>query len=81
MATEKKVIEDLGKVGAYKVRVVEGRRGPELDVREYLEEGDAKSGYVGFTRKGIVLSYDQALTLVELIEAAVPKPAERSAQG
>lgn len=51
MAPEK-ILREYPPVGRYRVRVVEGRRGHALDIREYVT-GET---FEGFTRRGIRLS-------------------------
>lgn len=50
---EETVLKECDRIGRYRVRFIaaSGKKGPMLDVREFVEE----EGYTGFTRKGIRL--------------------------
>lgn len=62
---EDNVLAELPTVGKYKVRIIESKNGPVLDVREYVESETFK----GFTRKGIRIGKAEARILAEAILA------------
>lgn len=52
-------IESLGEIGDKKVRIVQGYKGPMLDVRQHIETDT----YQGFTKRGITISFEEAKIL------------------
>lgn len=70
------VLKEYGRVGRYHIRLIESRYGPPvLDIREYIR--DPRSGYEGFTKRGIRLSMpsDVARLAGILSRALVPEGA------
>lgn len=58
------VIREFPAVGKYRVRLVKGKDGNLLDVREYVDT----NGFEGFTRRGIRLSLSEVEALRESME-------------
>ena len=56
-------MEKLGQIGDKHIRIVQGVKSPMLDVRQHIET----ETYQGYTKRGIVLSFDEAKTLCEII--------------
>jgi len=62
------VVSELGPLGRYKLRLVDGPRGRMLDIREWIDN----SSYSGFTRRGVRLAWPaQAQSLIKILAEAL----------
>lgn len=63
-------IEKLGEIGDKHVRVVQGYKGPMLDVRQHIETDT----YQGYTKRGITISLEEAKLLCGIIGKKLTPP-------
>jgi hypothetical protein len=73
---EERIIKDFGSMGKLRLRLLETKTGPALDVREYVEAAN----FEGFTRRGIRLNMAEAAELAHVInriydQGGNPRPA------
>lgn len=68
-AVQDLVIREFPTVGKYRVRLVKGKEGDLLDVREYINTHE----FEGFTRRGIRLSMSEIEALRQSLEVLLKK--------
>ena len=67
---QEKVLKEYGEIaGRYRVRLIQRKNKPVIDIREYIETDE----YTGFTRKGIALTEEELDELVVLIKGVERK--------
>jgi len=60
------VLKELPAIGKLRVRVLKGRSGKVLDIREYVQS----DSFEGFTRRGIRMSPDHVADLQKILPEA-----------